>query len=306
MNRFVVILSLVLACCLPAIRCEAASPVLKFNPPNSVTFDVTSRTIRVSDRVTGGLAAETTSTVNACDLIKTDSGWLLGSTLKEMSVRPQPDSLQNSLSQLLIGIKTLLYINHDGKGIRMTGYEPLAARLDSLTPPKMHEMLRRVFSPANLSAKETNDWNLRHSGLIGRPVKVGREEHQQAPISFGPGQSWQVLILTRFEDTVRVGGRLCLKVGLYTDSDPRRLAASSGKSVADIGSIFGLNDSALSAMERPNESYHSRLTMLVEGETLLERSENSEREVILAVPGKDGKATVRRTQETVEKAILYH
>ncbi len=306
MKSLLSVLGLLFSICLAAPSAAGESLLLNFNPPDSISFTVTSRTIRLSDRLMPGQAAETTATVNACELKKTDSGWLLASTLSQMSIHPRPDSLQNSLSQLLIGIETLLYINRNGKGIRMTGYEPLAARLDSLTPPAMHAVLKRVFSPANLSAKETNDWNLRLGSLLGRPFKVGREEHQLSPVQLGPGVSRQVLMMTRFEDTVRVGGKLCLKAGLYADSDPRRLAAASGQTMAEIGTLFGLADSTLAAMERPGPGYHSRLTIVMEVETLLERSEKLEREVILAVPGKDGQETIRRTQETVEKALSYH
>jgi hypothetical protein len=306
MSRIIQYLVVIVSLCLVAGQPVRAGDTLQFHPPDSAKFRVTATTVRVSERGSLGNRTDTTVTVTECSIKKGAEGWVLETELQSMSIRPGSDSLQNSLSHLLIGIRTLLYINETGKAIRVTGYEPLTARLDSVASPTVQAVLKQVLSPTSLAAKEMNDWDLRIKNLVGRPVHKGLVEHNSSEVELKDGSPWSLVTANRFEDTVRIDGVLCQKVSLFADSDPRRLAESLGKTVAEIGSLFKLSDSVLTAMENQTRTYHSRLTLTVEVGTLLERAEHSERLVTLAVPGKDGKDSIRRTQETVEKEIAYH
>jgi hypothetical protein len=306
MNRIFGCLSLLVLLCLPAGRPVQAGDTLQFHPPDSARFRVTSRTVRVTERGSLGNRADTTLAVTDHLLKRADTVWVLESELRSLDIRPRSDSLQKILSQLLIGIRTSLYINAMGKAIRVTGYEPLTARLDSIASPTVKAVTKQVISATNLAAKEMSDWDLRVSNLHGRPVKVGLLEHNSSQVDLKDGSPWSLLTANRFEDTIRIGGVRCQRISMYADSDPREMAKSLGLTVAEVGAIFKLPDSVLTAMAAQTRTYHSRLTLTVEVGTLLERAEHSERVVTLAVPGEDGKDSIRRTQETVEKEIAYH
>jgi hypothetical protein len=306
MNRFLIailVTTLGLGVFCAAGRAETR---LRFAPPDSVRFSVTSRTVRVSDLHKAGAGAETTLTVGDYRLRRADSGWVLESKLRSLKHRPKLDSLQNKLLRLLIGIRTLLYINDTGQAVRMSGFEPLAARLDSIGSPTLPAVLKEVYSSKNLATQEINDWNMRTGNLIGRPLEVGRTEHRRSDVSLVDGVPWTVWAVTRFEDTVRIDGKQCLRAVTYADSDPRHLAVSLGLSEAALRALFELKDTVLPEPVTGGRQYRSKLSMTVEVATLLERAESFDREVILAVPGKDGKTVNRRTRETVEKALSYH
>ena len=283
-----------------------ARETLRFHPADSVTYRVTGKSVTTNERELLDITADTTRTVTDYCLKRTDTGWVLESVLRSMEIRPGSDSLKKSLSELLIGIRTLLYINAAGKAIRATGYEPLTARLDSLASPTVKAVFRQVLSPSALASKAVNDWNLRIDNLSGRLLQVGLIEYNSSNVGLKDGAPWSLLTANRFGDTLRIEGVLCQKITLFADSDPRRLAEGLGKSVSEIGGLFRVSDSVLTAMENQTRAYHSRLTITVEVGTLLERAEQLDRVVTLAVPGIDGKESMRRSQETVEKEIAYH
>ncbi|MFZ1682970.1 MAG: hypothetical protein WAU88_02460 [Candidatus Zixiibacteriota bacterium] len=279
--------------------------LLKFNPPASVSLKVTSRTIRVESR-NGLRLADTTVSEAAGKITRTAGGWAVTTTVKSIRITPGTDSLKKTLSDLLIGTETSLYINSQGMALSASGYDQMLARLDSGVQTPMKSAIRQVFTPRALAEREQREWNVRVGEIVGRPLTIGHIETRRADNSAEAGPRVSLLSATIIEDTIRLDGVLCLQVGVYSDSDPARLADALHRSVPEVVALFHLSDSAVAGLKQREMEYSSHLHITMDAATLLVRAETMERTMTVAVPGKDGTTNKRQTQETVEKAISYY
>ena len=282
-----------------------ADNILQFNPPESLSVKATSHTVRVESR-NGLKVTDTTDSEADGHIVKTASGWTLTSRVKSVHLAPGADQLKKTLTDLLIGTETSLYINRQGKALNASGYDAMLARLDSGIQTPIKSAIRQVFTPKALAARDLTDWNLRVGDLVGRPLKIGRIETRKADGPTDGGPKFSLLSATVIEDTVRLDGALCLKVGIFSDTDPARLAVELHKSVPELIALFQLTDSAVVSLNRQEIDYSSHLRITMDAAMLLERAESLERTMTVAVPGKDGTTSTRQTWETVEKAISYY
>jgi hypothetical protein len=282
-----------------------ADNLLQFNPPESLQVKATSHTVRVESR-NGSKVVDTTDSESEGHIVKTSSGWTLTNKVASVHLAPGTDQLKKTLIDLLIGTETSLYINPQGKALSASGYDELLARLDSGVQTPIKSAIRQVFTPKALAARDLNDWNIRVEGLVGRPLKIGRIETRQSDGPSDGGPKFSLLSATVFEDTIRLDGALCLKVGIFSDTDPARLAEALHKSVPEVMALFQLTDSAVVNLRRHEIEYSSHLHITMDAATLLERAESLVRTMTVAVPGKDGTTSKRQTWETVEKAISYY
>jgi hypothetical protein len=281
------------------------SNLLKFNPPDAESLKVSTRTVRTEIR-NGQSLVDTTVSQAEGRIVKTATGWTVTTRVTSLRTAPGTDSLKKTLSDLLIGTETSLYINTQGTAQSASGYDAMLARLDSGIQSPMKSAIRQVFTPEALAAREQSDWNMRVGAMVGRPFTIGHIETRQSDNGDESGPKLPLLSATVIEDTIRLDGVVCLKVGIYSDSDPARIAAALRKTVPETIALFHLTDSAAAKLSLREIEYSSHLHITMEAATLLVRAESLERTMTVAVPGKDGTHNKRQTRETVEKAISYY
>ena len=146
------------------------------------------------------------------------------------------------------------------------------------------------------------------STRVASPVQAAPENRlalQMPDRGVGDGSTLRFFSVTDFADTIRVDGKLSLRVRIASDTDPLGLARNLDISPAKISALFDLPDSMMTDGPSSASGFHSLTEYLVDIETLLILRESQRREVVALVPSRDGRTVVTRVSESLDKVFDF-
>lgn len=279
--------------------------ILSFNPPDSISFVAKTVTARVRFVDTLTPVVDSTLITTNYLLTHTQDGFLLTGKQVSTDYLRNGQLVENDISRLSSNIEVTTELSKNGIAKAVRGYETLFARIDSIPDKKTIEALKQVFSPSALAAKDVNEWNGKMSHVIDKALKLGIDKHDTTSMSVGDGSTLRFYSVSEFADTIRMDGKLTLRLVIASDTDPLELARNLNMSAAAVGKLFNLPDSMLSVSKSSVSGYHSLTEMLVDVETLLVQRESQHRVVIAPVQTKDGRTVVSQMSETLEKVFEF-
>lgn len=305
--RFILMCLVAAVTAMSAGAADTATPtrIMSFNPPDSVSFvsDIVTSRARYVDTLPP-IVDSTHITTNYL-LTHAQNGFLVTGTQVATDYFRNGERVENDISRLSTNITVTTELNKNGAAIAVRGYDVLFSRIDSLPDKKTAEALRQVFKPSELAAKDVSEWNSRMSHVIDKALKLGITRHDTSSMSVGDGSTLRFFSVTDFADTIRVDGRLSLRVRIASDTDPLGLARNLSISPARISALFELPDSMMTDGRSSASGFHSLTEFLVDIETLLILRESQRREVVALVPSRDGRTVVTRMSESLDKVFDF-
>lgn len=156
-------------------------PVFRVAYPDGLALEETVERTRVKD-FDGTSQSETTRQVSDLAWSAVPGGWELRSTLRTATVTRNGAPASDMLAELMIGLPVTFRFDPTGTVTGVTGFEPLAARLDAFgVGADLRELLDRTLDPALLAEKARLDLESRLGVLSGQPLAPGLRIERPGP-----------------------------------------------------------------------------------------------------------------------------
>ncbi len=289
-----------------AVGAGHAGPLqYKFNPPDSITFSVETKSERTRWFDSTKNPTDSTISVVRRTIARSKAGWTMTSQPLSIITKSDTKVVDNPLNHVLMSTKVSSRLDSVGLITKVSGYEKIPAAIDSLFTGDLTARMKEVMSPANLSAKEQLEWNAKLQGLAGQPVVIGEMQYEKASYPLPTGKHIPFLVGIRVVDTVSLDSVLCVILVISADSDPAQIAKRLRREPDEIAVEFPLGDTAGMSIIRGGSRYVSDSRIVLEIATLLPRSESSQREITIIGESEKGPKKIRLV-ETETRRYDYH
>jgi len=260
---------------------------LTFAPPDSVDYHAEVLSVRA--RVIGAdtTTVDTSWSATTHSMQKTPDGYVVHSQTDSMRVCRDGQVIDDPIVTLFAGGKFTHLINPDGQVRDIQGYDELFVKLDTILGPETAAGVRKNINPANLKARDMDEWNNRMGRYAGRDLFLNDPHYDTSAIQVPTGGSLIAFEVNELQDTVRIDTTLCAVIRVSMHTDPRELAALVGSSSSDMAKTFKVTDSTLDAPDQAMVSAMMQSTWVVAINTMLSQS-YTQRRVIRLKPGAGG------------------
>lgn len=302
---------LLLACALMLAACggepEVERPKFTFNPPDPVHFRGRSTTTRVTYKDAELMAKTVNIVESAHEITKTADGWVMRTKPIEMTSTLNGEPVAERLLSALSNIEYVVLIDSVGRAYNVHGYEALDTLIDTLLGPNVTPDIRRQFSTDQFVRRELAEWNGRIANFVGMEVVIDSPIYNEASFPVPGTNPFPYYLATRITDTTRIDGKLCARIDAVAHSDPVDLSELVNHPLEDLLAQVEVTDDELYKASVNSTRLYTEMRRLVEVNTLLIRSEETERQINVIVPDPDDTTVTvtNRLVETTTKRFEY-
>ncbi len=226
---------------------------------------------------------------------KTDDGYRLVNEVLELEAtgkgRQAPSAFQEALSKA----KIVFRVDSSGKLRRIEGYESLMARLKEAVPQALLKSVGKVMNADVMKSRDRADWSGRIEAFAGETVKIGDTWSGVSSYRLPSREFVKYYFVTRFSGLEACGGRECVVIETYYDTDLDGLMSLLGEVMEDVSRVV---PPPRIRGRLTRTSMKGRVRRLMEPETMLIHFEKLERVIEMTLEGPGGKfpATLSETR----------
>ena len=183
--------------------------------------------------------------------------------------------LDNPVLDAFAAVDVTLHLDSTGQAQSVTGFENIlpyiAGHSDSATAASVAQML----NPSLLELRQLDEWNSRIGRLKALSLDFNQHAYDQGTYPLPDGSSLDLFSTFSVTDTSRIGDRLTLRVAIDSDSNPVKLAETTGLDSAAIVKQFDLADARVASFGQLPVRSFTHIELIVDAHTLMVRQEAS-------------------------------
>jgi hypothetical protein len=209
--------------------------------------------------------------------------------------------LDNPISDAVARTTLRLILDDDGHCMSIEGLDQLEKNL-IIDDTSLAATMRKNLNPRGMGMKEAGEWNAIIDPLVNVKLELGDLMYAEEEFQVGAAASLKLYTITECVDTFRVGGALCARIFMHSDSDFLRLAQRRNKSTDDLLKDFGYDKKP----SVPTQASVMRvLQMVMDVSTMNRLGVLSKTEMMMEGQDKDRTKHEVRLLETKDDQIFY-